>query len=41
MAKQKKKKPTASKIDWRQILAQAAVDFAVGFLLLIAEKLTK
>ncbi len=37
MPKPQKKKPTASRIDWRQILIQAAVDFLVGLLLLIAE----
>lgn len=39
MGKRKKKKPKAAKIDWRQLLVQAAIDFLVGFLLLIVGKL--
>lgn len=37
--KVKTKKPKAAKIDWRQILVQAAIDFFIGFLLLIVGKL--
>lgn len=33
MPTQKKKKPRAAKIDWRQILIQAAIDFIIGLLL--------
>lgn len=33
MTTQKKKKPRAAKIDWRQILIQAAIDFIIGLLL--------
>lgn len=36
-----KKKPKAAKIDWRQLLLQAAIDFFIGFLLLIADRLIK
>lgn len=39
MSKSKKKKSKAAKIDWRHILIQAAIDFTIGFLLLIVEKL--
>lgn len=39
MGKPKKKKSKAAKIDWRQLLVQAAIDFLIGFLLLIADKL--
>lgn len=41
MSKHKKKKSRAAKIDWSQLLAQAAIDFFIGFLLLIADKLIK
>lgn len=34
-----KKKPKAAKIDSRQLLVQAAIDFLIGFLLLIVDKL--
>lgn len=34
----KRKKSKAAKIDWRQIWLQAAVDFLVGFLLLLVDK---
>lgn len=34
-----KKKPKAAKFDWRQYLVQAAIDFSIGFLLLIVGKL--
>lgn len=36
-----KKKPKAAKIDWRQLLVQAAIDFLIGFLLLIVGKLVE
>lgn len=35
MGKQNEKKPKAAKIDWRQLLVQAAIDFLVGLLLLV------
>lgn len=41
MSKHKKKKSKAAKIDWSQLLVQAAIDFFIGFLLLIADKLIK
>lgn len=37
----KKKKSKAAKIEWHQILVQAAIDFLIGLLLLIAEKLIR
>ena len=37
--KAKIKKPKAARIDWRQLLLQAAIDFLIGFLLLIVSKL--
>lgn len=37
----KKKKSKAAKVEWKQLLVQAAIDFLVGFLLLIAERLLK
>ncbi len=42
MAKRKKKKkPKAAKIDWRQLLIQAAIDFTVGILFwLVTEALS-
>lgn len=39
MRQRKKEKSKAAKIDWRQLLVQAAVDFLVGLLLLIVGKL--
>lgn len=39
MKQRKKEKSKAAKIDWRQLLVQAAVDFLVGLLLLIVGKL--
>lgn len=39
MSKHKKRKSKVAKIDWRQVLVQATIDFLVGLLLLIAEKL--
>jgi hypothetical protein len=39
MANQKKKKPTAPKIEWTSILVSGAVDFFIGLLLLIIEKI--
>lgn len=35
----KKKKPNAAKAGWGQLLVQAAVDFLVGFLLLVIDHL--
>ena len=39
MAKRKKKKSKATKTDWGQVLIQAAIDFTIGFLLLIIDKI--
>lgn len=39
MAHSKKKKPKAAKIDYRQLLIQAAIDFWVGLLLICVETL--
>ena len=39
MGRQKKKKPPADKVDWKQLLIQAAIDFLIGFLLLVVDRL--
>lgn len=41
MGKPKEKKSKAAKIDSRQLLIQAAIDFFIGFLLLILDKAIK
>lgn len=41
MKRKRKKKPTATKVDWVQLLIQAAIDFTIGLLLLIADRLIK
>ena len=41
MGKSKRKKSKAAKIDYLQILIQAAVDFSIGFLLMILDKIIK
>ncbi len=41
MEKPKRKKPKAAKIDWRQLLVGAAIDFFVGFLLLVIDKMIR
>ena len=41
IGKLKKKKSKAAKIDYLQILIQAAVDFSIGFLLMILDKIIK
>ena len=40
MGRKKKRKPKAPKIDWRTILITGALDFLVGLLLLIIDKMT-
>lgn len=37
----KRKKPKAAKIDWHQLFVQAAIDFLVGLLLLLTERLIR
>lgn len=39
MGRKKKKKSTAAKVDWKQLLVQAAIDFLIGFLLLVVDRL--
>lgn len=39
MSKRKKKKSKATKIDWRHILTQAAIDFSIGVLVAIVDRL--
>lgn len=41
MGKPKKKKPKAPQIDWPSILIGGAIDFTVGLLLLILDKIIK
>jgi hypothetical protein len=40
MGKRKKRKPKAPKIDWYSILITGAIDFLVGLLLLVIDKIT-
>lgn len=39
MGRKKKKKSIAAKVDWKQLLVQAAIDFLIGFLLLVVDRL--
>lgn len=41
MGKPKKKKSKAPQVDWTSILISGAIDFLVGFLLLVLDKIMK
>lgn len=39
MSKRKKKKSKATKIEWHHILIQAAIDFSIGVLVAVVDRL--